>query len=258
MCAFVPRGSIVRRIWGDADTVLLVFAESAAEFALNRAVDWLFFTGELPHDPVGRLFDTARYAQDIVFADQVTAERALARIRAIHGGVESRREQRIPDCASRDVFYLLTDYSERAFRLLQRPLTAAEQQELYAVFRRVRMGLGIGALPGTYAQWQLDRQRHLERDLAYSHHTAALYRAYRRHLGSWRYALLLQVQRLLVPRYVRQLLRLQELPLLRLLIPVYPAIAKLGLRPLLHRLLLPPRYLGALRRLEQPLAEQVG
>ncbi|MDQ3244245.1 MAG: DUF2236 domain-containing protein, partial [Gemmatimonadota bacterium] len=43
--------------------VLLVFAGSAAEFALNRAVDWLFFTGELPRDPIGRLFSTAAYSQ---------------------------------------------------------------------------------------------------------------------------------------------------------------------------------------------------
>jgi hypothetical protein len=42
---FVVKGSIVREIWGSSDTVLLVFAGSAAEFALNRSVDWLYFTG---------------------------------------------------------------------------------------------------------------------------------------------------------------------------------------------------------------------
>jgi len=52
---FVDRRSIVRRIWGDPDLVLLIFAGAAAEFALNRAVDWLFFTGEIPRDPIGRL-----------------------------------------------------------------------------------------------------------------------------------------------------------------------------------------------------------
>ncbi len=41
---FVDRRSIVRRIWGDPNLVLLIFAGAAAEFALNRAVDWLFFT----------------------------------------------------------------------------------------------------------------------------------------------------------------------------------------------------------------------
>ena len=69
---FVDPGSVVRRIWGDGDMVLLVFAGSAAEFALNRAVDWLFFTGKLPGDPIGRLFSTAGHAQQIVFADAAT------------------------------------------------------------------------------------------------------------------------------------------------------------------------------------------
>src|SRR5919202_1804399 len=143
---FVDRRSVVRRIWGDADTILVVFAGAAAEFALNRAVDWLFFTGELPHDPIGRLFSTARFAQDIVFVDEGTALRTLARIRAIHGAVEERRGTRIPDWAHRDVLYMLIDYSERAYELLHRPLTAAEQRDLFAVFRRVGIGLGIPEL----------------------------------------------------------------------------------------------------------------
>src|SRR5215217_6832235 len=111
---FVSPHSIVRRIWGDADMVLLVFAGSAAEFALNRAVDWLFFTGKLPSDPIGRLFATASYAQEIVFADTLTASRALDRIRTVHEAVERRRGQVIPDWAHRDVLYMLIDYSERA------------------------------------------------------------------------------------------------------------------------------------------------
>ncbi|MEJ7663471.1 MAG: hypothetical protein WKG07_29945 [Hymenobacter sp.] len=38
--------------------VLFIFAGAAAEFALNKAVDWLYFTGRLPADPLGRLFST--------------------------------------------------------------------------------------------------------------------------------------------------------------------------------------------------------
>ena len=84
MRPFVAPGSIVRTIWGDADTILFVFAGSAAEFALNRAVDWLFYTGKLPADPLGRLFSTAGFAQDIAFADEATTRRSLDRIRAAH------------------------------------------------------------------------------------------------------------------------------------------------------------------------------
>ena len=80
---FVDRRSIVRTIWGNPDLILLIFAGSAAEFALNRAVDWLFFTGKIPSDPIGRLFSTVRYAQEIVFATDETARRTLSRINAI-------------------------------------------------------------------------------------------------------------------------------------------------------------------------------
>lgn len=53
---FVNEGSIVREIWGKADTILFIFAGASAEFALNKSVDWLYFTGKLPADPLGRLF----------------------------------------------------------------------------------------------------------------------------------------------------------------------------------------------------------
>ena len=46
--------------------VAFIFAGAAAEFALNKAVDWLYFTGKLPKDPLGRLFTTVEYARQIV------------------------------------------------------------------------------------------------------------------------------------------------------------------------------------------------
>jgi uncharacterized protein (DUF2236 family) len=240
---FVARGSVVRRIWGDPELVLLVFAGSAAEFALNRAVDWLFFTGRIPADPVGRLFSTVRYAQEIVFADEETARRALERINSIHGAVEQKRGMTIPEWAFRDVLYMLVDYSERAHRMLYGSLTARERAELYAVFRRVGDGLNVKELPETYAEWSDDRAAHLERDLAFSKHTALLYEQYRRHLGEWRYQILLGVQGLLVPERVRRLLRLKRQPLFSALVGGYGFSLDLpGLRPLVRRLLVQPRY----------------
>ena len=248
---FVREGSIVRRIWGDGDMVLLVFAGSAAEFALNRAVDWLFFTGKVPGDPIGRLFSTAAYAQQIVFADAATASHALDRIRAAHEAVEHERGQRIPDWAHRDVLYMLIDYSERAHELLARPLRADEQRELYDVFHRVGGGLRIPELPATYAEWRADRARHLRRDLAYGDGTRALYAAYREHLGPWRYRLLLRVQGVLAPEHVRGLLRLGSAPWLRPLVRAYPLLVRIGLRSTIQRLLMPPRFLAAVRALDR-------
>ena len=256
MSDFVRRDSIVRTIWGNSDIVLLVFAGSAAEFALNRAVDWLFFTGKVPGDPIGRLFATAAHAQHIVFADALTASRTLERIRAVHEAVERQRGQAIPDWAHRDVLYMLIDYSERAHALLKRPLTRDEQRELYDVFYRVGTGLGIRELPPDYAQWRADRELHVRRDLVRSEGTDALFLQYRRHLGPWRYCLLLRVQTLLAPGVVRRMLALSSAAWLRPLVRVYPLLVRLGLRSLVQRLLMPSKYLAGVRALDQP-AERV-
>lgn len=246
---FVRRGSIVRSIWGDADAILLIFAGAAAEFALNRAVDWLFVTGALPADPVGRLFGTAGYAQDIVFADRMAAERALARIRAAHDAVERSRGARIPEWAHRDVLYLLIDYSERAHTLLRRPLTTAERGDLYDVFCRVGEGLLIPDLPTTYPDWRDDRERHMRRDLAVSAHTATLYSRYREQLGRWRYQLLLSVQSLLVPPFVADLLRIRHARWTRPGIGAYRALRRVHLAPAARLALVPREYLARVRDL---------
>jgi len=250
MSDFARSNSIVRKIWGDGDMVLLVFAGSAAEFALNRAVDWLFYTGKLPGDPIGRLFATAGYAQDIVFADESTAARTLAGIRAAHETVERQRGRAIPDWAHRDVLYMLVAYSERAHELLASPLTADEQEDLYDVFYRVGIGLGVKDLPATYTAWRSDRELHLRRDLERTEGTNALYAQYRRQLGAWRYRLLLLVQAVLVPAHVRSLLRMRPANWLRPVIRFYPLLVRAGLRSAVQRLLMPSKYLASVRRLD--------
>jgi hypothetical protein len=247
---FVAHDSVVRKIWGNGDMALLVFAGSAAEFALNRAVDWLFFTGELPADPIARLFSTAGYTQHIVFADAATAARTLARINAIHGAVERERGRRIPDWAYRDVLYMLIDYSERAHELLEGPLAPDQQRDLYDVFLRVGLGMRIPDLPRTYVAWRADRERHLRRDLVRGEGTDALYASYRKHLGPWRFALLLRLQGLLAPAHVRGLLGLGSGGLLGPLARLYPLLVRLGLRPLIQRALMPKRYLASIRALD--------
>src|SRR5687767_2964126 len=104
---FVKENSVVRKIWGNADTVLIIFAGASAEFALNKAVDWLYFTGRLPADPLGRLFSTVGYAQRILFSSLTGAYKAIDKMRAIHSGVEANRGTNIPDWAYRDVLFML-------------------------------------------------------------------------------------------------------------------------------------------------------
>jgi uncharacterized protein (DUF2236 family) len=255
---FVARGSVVRSIWSKADVVLFIFAGSAAEFALNKAVDWLYFTGRLPADPLARLFSTVEYARKIVFAERAGAERAIDTIAAIHGAVEARRGMAIPDWAYRDVLFMLIAYSVQAFELLERPLSEPEKQEVFDVFLRVGHRMGVTGLPGTFTEWQVAREAHLAENLAYSAFTTDLYQQYRRHLGPVRYRLLLEAQRLVAPQPVRRLLRLGHLSWLRPVLPVYRRVQHLAFSQWVRTALLPTAYKAQILALEgEPAARQV-
>ncbi|HEX8425263.1 oxygenase MpaB family protein [Hymenobacter sp.] len=239
---FVAQGSVVREIWGKADTVLFIFAGAAAEFALNKAVDWLYFTGKLPADPLARLFSTVDYARQIVFAERPAAEKAIDTIAAIHGAVEAKRGMAIPDWAYRDVLFLLVDYSIRSFEVLERPLSSPEKAEIYDTFRRVGGRMGVPGLPPSYHQWLPIRQQHLVQNLEHSRFTADLYQQYRKHLGALRYELLLQAQRLVVPPRVRKLLKLGHRTWLPLLLPLYRQTQHLAVSKWAKAGLLPAAY----------------
>ena len=251
MPPFIAHSSIVRRIWGDPDIVLLIFAGAAAEFALNRAVDWLFFTNRLPKDPIGRLFSTVHYAQRIVFANEQDALETLAKIAAIHAAVERGRGQLIPDWAYRDVLYLLIDNSLRAYELLYGSLSARQRDDLYSGFLRVGQGLQIAQLPSTFQEWLADRDAHLKRDLVYSEHTKILFEQYRRQLGWWRYQLLLELQALFVPEHVRGLLQLAPKRLyMGPLVTAYSLVAQLGLQGPVQHALIPKAYWPQIKSLK--------
>jgi len=247
---FVKKGSVVRRIWGSGDTILFIFAGASAEFALNKAVDWLYFTGRLPADPLGRLFSTVGYARQIVFSEKEAAHRAIAKMASIHAGVEASRGQRIPDWAYRDVLFMLIDYSIRAYELLERKLTRAEKAEVFQVFYAVGKRMGIKGLPATYADWLVMRAEHLDQHLVHSHYTTDLYRQYRKHLGPVRYRLLRQAQILVVPQRVNQLLRLGRVSLLSPVLGLYKLSRKLKAEWLLKHLILPGAYKAEIKALD--------
>ena len=212
---FVEEGSVVREIWGKSDTIIFIFAGAAAEFALNKAVDWLYFTGKLPADPLGRLFSTVTYARQIVFSEMQPALQAIDRITAIHVEVETKRGDVIPDWAYRDVLFMLIHYSISSFELLERKLSDFEKEEVFDVFNRVGIRMGLKELPHSYKEWLTARDIHLARDLAKSKYTTDLFRQYKKHLGTVRYILLLQGQALVVPKRVKELLGLERFSLLK-------------------------------------------
>lgn len=248
---FVPPHSIVREIWGKSDTILFIFAGAAAEFSLNKAVDWLYFTGRLPADPIGRLFSTVGYASLIIFAEEDQAKAAIDRIKMIHSNVETNRGSQIPDWAYRDVLYMLIYYSIAAFELLERKLSVEEKEEVYSIFLRVGLRMGITALPCNYADWLPIRDQHLKQNLEHSQYTGNLYQQYRKHLGPFRYSVLLKVQSRLLPSLVSSLLRLAPSHVLPHFLRLYKLTDKLHLNTFIKRMFLPVKYYQQIRQLDR-------
>lgn len=247
---FTDKNSVVREIWGKADTILFIFAGASAEFALNKAVDWLYFTGRLPADPLGRLFSTVTYARQIVFSEMEDALRAIDKITAIHSAVESNRRAKIPDWAYRDVLFMLIGYSVSAYELLQRKLSKAEKEEVFNVFYRVGIRMGLKELPSNYNDWLVSRRLHLQHDLVKSDFTIDLYKQYKLHLGKFRYKLLLEGQKLVVPDTVHKLLHLKKISLLKPVLSIYKILCKLKLDWFLKSVILPKEYKAEIKHLD--------
>lgn len=250
MSLFVDKNSVVRKIWGRSDMVLFIFAGAAAEFALNKAVDWLYFTGKLPSDPLGRLFSTVRYAHTIIYSSTGEAHQAIDAMRHIHSSVEQNRGAAIPDWAYRDVLFLLIFYTIAAYELLERKLNAEEKEEVFKVFHRVGIRLGLKALPSSYIEWLPARRAHLIQDLQPGNYTSDLFRQYRKHLGVIRYFILIEVQKLIVPEYVRHLLDLGRYSWLAPAVPVYKLGRQIKLDKILRAILLPAAYKTQMKTLE--------
>ncbi|MDB5023298.1 MAG: hypothetical protein JWP78_1053 [Mucilaginibacter sp.] len=247
---FVHPNSIVRKIWGKADTILFIFAGASAEFALNKSVDWLYFTGRLPSDPLGRLFSTVGYSRQILFSAYDAALRSIDQITAIHKDVEAGRGARIPDQAYLDVLYLLIDYSIRSYELLERKLTEAEKEEIFEVFYRLGQRMELKDLPQNYADWCIRRQQQLDISLCNSNLTQDLYVQYKKQLGAIRYLLLKQVQLLVGPGRVSALLALGNIRWLLPVLYVYKLFRLFRLQDVLKNAILPPAYVKQVKEMD--------
>jgi hypothetical protein len=253
---FVEKNSVVRKIWGKSDTVLFIFAGASAEFALNKAVDWLYFTGRLPADPLGRLFSTVRYARMIVFSPMDEAHKAIDTLRHIHAAVEQNRGSSIPDWAYRDVLFMLIHYSIASYELLEKKLSNEEKEEVYNVFYRVGTRMGLKELPPTYVEWLPAREAHLKEDLQKSEYTVDLFKQYKKHLGAMRYRVLIEGQKLVVPHRVKELMDFSDFSFLTPVVPVYKISRLMKMDWLLKNILLPSDYKDQINELDVPPEER--
>jgi hypothetical protein len=164
--------------------------------------------------------------------------------------VEANRGDKIPDWAYRDVLFMLIHYSIASFEVLDRKLTDEEKDEVFNVFYRVGHRMGIPGLPTNYNEWLAMRNTHLQEDLQRSNFTDDLFKQYRKHLGGFRYKVLLEGQKLVVPKRVHELLHLGKFSLMTPVIPVYKLTRLLNFDWFIKLLILPGEYRKQIKALD--------
>jgi hypothetical protein len=186
----------------------------------------------------------------IVFSSLNDANKAIDTMRKIHTAVEENRGAVIPDWAYRDVLFMLIHYSIAAYELLEEKLTEAEKEEVYNVFFRVGDRMGLKDLPKTYIEWLPVREAHLVADLQRSKYTADLFIQYKKHLGTIRFKVLIEGQKLVCPNRVKELLLFSDFSLLTLVVPLYKVSRLMKMDWLLKDILLPSDYKAQINELD--------
>jgi hypothetical protein len=164
--------------------------------------------------------------------------------------VEKNRGTLIPDWAYRDVLFMLVHYSIASFELMQRKLTTEEKEDVFQVFYRVGNRMNLKGLPMSFDEWIAMREDHLKNNLVKSNFTIDLYRQYKKHLGLFRYKILLESQVLVVPPVVNQLLRLGNISWLTPVLGIYKFSRKLKLDWFFKSIILPPEYRSQVKELD--------
>ena len=145
---------------------------------------------------------------------------------------------------------MLIHYSIASFELLERKLNADEKEEVFTVFYKVGYRMHLKALPTNYNDWKIDYEQHLQNDLAKSKFTIDLFKQYKKHLGAFRYLVLIESQKLLVPERVYALLGFSNFSLMGFIIPVYKFCRIIKLDGFLKALVLPNKYKQQVKELD--------
>jgi hypothetical protein len=94
------------------------------------------------------------------------------------------------------------------------------------------------------------RAGHIQSDLLKSDFTIDLYKQYRKHLGLFRFRLLIEGQILVVPKKVNELLKLGRISFLTPVLGLYKLLRSLKLDWLLKAAILPKEYHREIKELD--------
>lgn len=190
---------VIRRVWSDADSVLLIFAGASAEFALSNYVDWLFFTGKIPNQPIDRMMSTLAYAKRLLFTDAEKREIALRELVKIHRQVGEKRGFQIPNEAFLDVLNMLIYYTAKAYELVFGSLTENDRQFIINEFGIIGRGMQIEGLAQNWQEFEEQRELAIKERYSCSTLSQSLFQSYQKNLGFPLYFFLVRVYEFLLP-----------------------------------------------------------
>ncbi len=179
---------------------------------------------------------------NIIFSQLDDALKAIDTITLIHKNIEAKRGKSIPAWAYRDVLFMLIHYSIASFEVLERQLSMQEKNEVLSVFKRLALRMNIENVPDNYEEWSAMRAYDLDNDLSKSNYSKDLFKQYKKHLGFFRYRLLIEGQKLVMPRKVRLLLGFRRFSIFYFILPFYKFSRLLTIDKFIKLLILPAAY----------------
>ena len=111
--------------------------------------------------------------------------------------------------------------------------------------------MNLNELPVNYKQWTMSYATHLKNDLQKSEHSIDLFKQYKKHLGNFRYWLLLETQKKVVPGIVSEMLDFGKISFIEIILPFYKLTRIVRLDSAIRSLILPTEYKETIKALDR-------
>jgi len=251
-------------IWRDIVNELLMFVGAAAEFPLDPENYWLFYTGNLPTNPLKRMIDTLQYHR--VLLNLKTEQEKVAyleKIRKIHDKLEVKvtLEQHHPMHIPNEAFKRVNDqnlcYAMKGYEYLHRVKMSDEEKEIFFQhFKFAASAMHITDLSSNYQEWYKYRKTYLQSDLyQVSDNTHKLFAAYRKDISAVGYWILRQFMAHFAEEEVVAKLGLKKNLFFTLLYYLYPYFHNRTLAIFILHFLLPKKIFRNLMSLKAGVEE---
>lgn len=245
---------ITRYIWSNQENIILIFAGTAADFALNPSVDWLFFTGEIPSHPQLRFIETFAFNRMLFFSNKEKVPQIVQQIMDIHKHVETKRSvsegpHKIPNEAFIQVSDMLIEYGIRGYEYLHHTkLTDIQKDTYYQDIKKIDELMHIQGLDDNYEFFLIRRNKTVSNELNVNKFTPLLYKAYENDIGIIRYKIFLNFQSYFINPAIAYKLNLKKHIFFQIFYTAYPYIRNKLLLLIIYKLFLKKETIIALKR----------